>query len=52
MPGHKKYGDIVHLSVLAQEIVVLNSQKTAWEIMGVKGETSAGRPILTMGAEL
>ncbi|KAJ7756417.1 cytochrome P450 [Mycena maculata] len=47
-----KYGDVVYLSVFAQGIVVLNSQKAAMEILGTKGDTSAGRPILTMASEL
>ncbi|KAJ7142156.1 cytochrome P450 [Mycena crocata] len=47
-----KYGDVVYLSVLAQGIVILNSQKAAMEILGAKAETSAGRPVLTMASEL
>lgn len=47
-----KYGDVVCFSVLNQGIVILNSQKAAMEILGTKGETSAGRPILTMVSEL
>lgn len=45
-------GDVVYLSVFNQGIVILNSQKAAMEILGNKGETSAGRPILTMASEL
>ncbi|KAF7330984.1 Cytochrome P450 [Mycena venus] len=47
-----KYGDIAYLSVLSQDIIILNSQKAAWEILGVRGETSSGRPIMTMAGEL
>ncbi|KAF5387480.1 hypothetical protein D9757_007797 [Collybiopsis confluens] len=47
-----KYGDILHLSVFKQDIVVLNSQKAAMDILGGKADTSAGRPVLTMASEL
>ncbi|KAJ7154766.1 cytochrome P450 [Mycena filopes] len=47
-----KYGDIAYLSVFSQGFVVVNTQKAAWDILHVKGETSEGRPVLTMAAEL
>lgn len=42
----------MYLSVFNQGIVILNSQKAAMEVLGNKGETSAGRPVLTMASEL
>lgn len=49
---YQKYGDVVYLSVFSQGIVVLNSLRAALRIMGTKEDASAGRPVLTMAADL
>ncbi|KAG1765989.1 cytochrome P450 [Suillus placidus] len=48
----KKYGDISHIEVLGQHIVVLNSVKTAMDMLENKGAMYSGRPILPVGGEL
>ncbi|KAG2156217.1 cytochrome P450 [Suillus clintonianus] len=48
----KKHGDISHIEVLGQHIIVLNSVKTALEILDKKGSMYSDRPILPMGGEL
>ncbi|KAG2148111.1 cytochrome P450 [Suillus clintonianus] len=48
----KKYGDISHVEILGQHIVVLNSVKTAMEMLGKKSSIYSDRPVLTMGGEL
>ncbi|KAG1869546.1 cytochrome P450 [Suillus subluteus] len=48
----KKYGDISHVEVLGQHIIVLNSVKTAMELLDKKSSMYSDRPILQMGGEL
>ncbi|KAG1753720.1 cytochrome P450 [Suillus paluster] len=48
----KKYGDISHIEVLGQHIIVLNSIKTAMEMMDGKSSVYSDRPILPMDGEL
>ncbi|OJA15892.1 hypothetical protein AZE42_09070 [Rhizopogon vesiculosus] len=47
----KKYGDISHIEVLGQHIIVLNSTKTAMEILDKKSSIYSDRPVFPM-AEL
>ncbi|KAG1784606.1 cytochrome P450 [Suillus plorans] len=48
----QKYGDITHISVLGRHIIVLNSVKTAMEMMDRKSIVYSDRPILPMSGEL
>ncbi|KAG1874761.1 cytochrome P450 [Suillus subalutaceus] len=48
----KKYGDISHVEVLGQHIMVLNSVKTAVEMLDKKSSVYSDRPVLPMGGEL
>ncbi|KAG0702309.1 cytochrome P450 [Suillus ampliporus] len=48
----KKYGDISHVEVLGQHIMVLNSVKTAIELLDKKSSVYSDRPVLPMGGEL
>ncbi|KAG2077746.1 cytochrome P450 [Suillus decipiens] len=48
----KKYGDISHVEVLGQHIMVLNSVKTAVEMLEKKSSVYSDRPVLPMGGEL
>ncbi|KAG2058823.1 cytochrome P450 [Suillus hirtellus] len=48
----KKYGDISHINVLGQHIIVLNSVETAMDMLDNKGAIYSDRPILTVGGEL
>ncbi|OJA19251.1 hypothetical protein AZE42_05985 [Rhizopogon vesiculosus] len=48
----KKYGDISHVEVLGQHIMVLNSVKTAVEMLDKKSSIYSDRPVLPMGGEL
>jgi len=48
----KKWGDIVSVSVLGRHIVILNSAKTAVEMLDKKGSIYSDRPVLQMGGEL
>ncbi|KIJ70462.1 hypothetical protein HYDPIDRAFT_79110 [Hydnomerulius pinastri MD-312] len=48
----KKYGDISHAEVLGQHIVVLNSVKTAMDLLDKKSSSYSDRPVLPMGGEL
>ncbi|KAG2360788.1 cytochrome P450 [Suillus spraguei] len=48
----RKYGDITHIEVLGRHIMVLNSVKTAMEIMDSKSTLYSDRPILPMAGEL
>ncbi|KAG1850378.1 cytochrome P450 [Suillus subalutaceus] len=48
----KKYGDILHIEVLGQHIVVLNSLKTAMDMLDNKSTIYSDRPILPVGGEL
>ncbi|KAG2033215.1 cytochrome P450 [Suillus americanus] len=49
--GHK-YGDITHIEVLGRHIIVLNSIKTALEMMDSKSTLYSDRPVLPMAGEL
>ncbi|KAG1815024.1 cytochrome P450 [Suillus subaureus] len=48
----KKYGDISHINVLGQHIFVLNSVKTAMEMLDKKSSIYSDRPIVPMSGEL
>ncbi|KAG2366934.1 cytochrome P450 [Suillus spraguei] len=48
----KKYGDISHVEVLGQHIIVLNSIKTAMELLDKKSSVYSDRPVRPMGGEL
>lgn len=48
----KKYGDIAHIEVLGQHIFVLNSVKTAMEMLDNKSTMYSDRPSLLVGGEL
>ncbi|KAG1752629.1 cytochrome P450 [Suillus paluster] len=46
------YGDISHVEVLGQHIMVLNSVNTAMEMLDKKSSLYSDRPVLPMGGEL
>ncbi|KAG0702312.1 cytochrome P450 [Suillus ampliporus] len=48
----KKYGDISHISVLGQHIIVVNSVKAAMDMMDKKSTIYSDRPVLPMAGEL
>ncbi|KAG2066224.1 cytochrome P450 [Suillus decipiens] len=48
----KKYGPISHIEVLGQHIIVLNSAKSAVDMLDKKGTVYSDRPILPMAGEL
>ncbi|KAG2152638.1 cytochrome P450 [Suillus bovinus] len=48
----KKYGDISHVSALGMHIFVLNSVKTAVEMLDKKSSIYSDRPVVPMGGEL
>jgi len=48
----KKYGDISHVEVLGQHIIVVNSVKSAMDMLDKKGAVYSDRPVLPMGGEL
>ncbi|KAG2738465.1 cytochrome P450 [Suillus brevipes Sb2] len=48
----EKYGDIMHVQVLGQHIIVLNSVKTAMEMLDNKSAVYSDRPVFPMGGEL
>ncbi|KAG2032312.1 cytochrome P450 [Suillus americanus] len=48
----KKYGDITHIEVLGRHIIVLNSVKSAMEMMDSKSTLYSDRPIFPMLGEL
>ncbi|KAG2033225.1 cytochrome P450 [Suillus americanus] len=48
----QKYGDITHIEVLGRHIIVLNSTKTALEMMDGKRTLYSDRPVLPMAGEL
>lgn len=48
----KKYGDISHVEVLGQHVIVLNSVKAAVEMLEKKSSVYSDRPVLPMGGEL
>ncbi|KAJ3479144.1 hypothetical protein NLI96_g9268 [Meripilus lineatus] len=45
---HKLYGDIVHLSVLGQPIIVLNTDQAANELLQKRGKIYSERPYMPM----
>jgi hypothetical protein len=45
-------GDITHIEVLGQHIIVLNSVKTAMEMLDSKSALYSDRPVLPMAGEL
>jgi hypothetical protein len=45
-------GDITHIEVLGRHIIVLNSVKTAMEMMDRKSTLYSDRPVLPMAGEL
>ncbi|KAG2121123.1 cytochrome P450 [Suillus cothurnatus] len=48
----KKYGDISHVEVLGQHIIVLNSVKSAMDMLDKKGAVYSDCPVLPMAGEL
>ncbi|KAG2040007.1 cytochrome P450 [Suillus americanus] len=48
----KKYGNIAHIEVMGQHIMVVNSIKTAMDILDKKSTLYSDRPILPVGGEL
>ncbi|KAG2120450.1 cytochrome P450 [Suillus discolor] len=48
----KKYGDISHIQVLGQHFIVLNSSKTAMDMLDKKSSIYSDRPVLPMAGEL
>ncbi|KAG1876595.1 cytochrome P450 [Suillus subalutaceus] len=48
----KKYGDISHVEILGQHIIVLNSVENAVNMLDKKGTVYSDRPVLPMGGEL
>ncbi|KIK62406.1 hypothetical protein GYMLUDRAFT_164416 [Collybiopsis luxurians FD-317 M1] len=48
----REYGDVMHLSVLGQSIIILNSPKAIFDLFDRRGATYADRPWLTMVSEL
>jgi hypothetical protein len=45
-------GDISHVEVLGQHIIVVNSVKSAMDMLDKKGAVYSDRPVLPMGGEL
>ncbi|KAG1800168.1 cytochrome P450 [Suillus subaureus] len=48
----QKYGDITHIEVLGRHMFVLNSSKTALEMMDSKSTLYSDRPVVPMAGEL
>ncbi|CCM06173.1 uncharacterized protein FIBRA_08415 [Fibroporia radiculosa] len=48
----KKYGDIMHLSVLGRSIIVLSSPKTISDLLDKRSTIYSDRPVLTMAGTL
>ncbi|KAG1729789.1 cytochrome P450 [Suillus lakei] len=48
----KKYGNILHVELLGQHMIVLNSSKVAVDMLDKKGSIYSGRPVLPMSGEL
>ncbi|KAG1837952.1 cytochrome P450 [Suillus tomentosus] len=48
----QKYGDITHIEILGQHIIVLNSVKTAMDMMDSKSTVYSDRPVIPMTGEL
>ncbi|KAI6098628.1 cytochrome P450 [Pisolithus croceorrhizus] len=47
-----KFGDMTHLEIFGQHIVILNSAKVAVEMLEKKSSIYSDRPVLPMGGEL
>ena len=45
-------GDITHTNVLGQDTIILNSSKTAVDILDKRSATYSDRPVLMMGGEI
>ncbi|KAI0761422.1 cytochrome P450 [Irpex lacteus] len=52
MQWGEKYGDIVHVNVVGEHVVVLNSAKQAAALLNKKSGITADRPTLAMASEL
>ncbi|KAG1858341.1 cytochrome P450 [Suillus tomentosus] len=48
----KKYGDIAHVEILGQHIMVVNSTRTAIEMLDKKSNVYSDRPVRPMAGEL
>ncbi|KAG0699879.1 cytochrome P450 [Suillus ampliporus] len=48
----KRYGDISHIEILGQHIIVLNSVKIAMDMLDKKSSVYSDRPVLPMAGEL
>ncbi|KAF8961871.1 cytochrome P450 [Flammula alnicola] len=48
----QKWGDIVSVSVFGQQMIILNSAKTAIEMQDKKSSIYSDRPVMQMGGEL
>ncbi|KAG0699878.1 cytochrome P450 [Suillus ampliporus] len=48
----KKYGDISHIEILGQHIIVLNYVRTAMDMLDKKSSVYSDRPVFPMGGEL
>jgi cytochrome P450 len=48
----QKYGNISHVEILGQHIMVLNNVRTAMELLDKKSSSYSDRPVLPMGGEL
>ncbi|KAG1788381.1 cytochrome P450 [Suillus variegatus] len=48
----KKYGDIAHVEILGQHVMVVNSTRTAIEMLDKKSNVYSSRPVLPMAGEL
>ena len=51
-PGSSLLGDIVSVSVFGQQYVIVNSVKTAVELLEKKSRIYSDRPFFAMGGEL
>ncbi|KAG0702303.1 cytochrome P450 [Suillus ampliporus] len=48
----KRYGDLSHIEILGQHIIVVNSVKTAIDMLDKKSAVYSDRPVFPMGGEL
>ncbi|KAG0699881.1 cytochrome P450 [Suillus ampliporus] len=48
----KRYGDLSHIEILGQHIIVVNSVKTAMDMMDKKSSVYSDRPVFPMAGEL
>ncbi|KZT64716.1 cytochrome P450 [Daedalea quercina L-15889] len=48
----KKYGDVMHMTVLGKSIIVLTSREAILDLLEKKGTIYADRPIIPMGSEM